>query len=414
MLLQVRRDFVYLMSGFPISLASYVVLTVGLSAGIGTVVVWIGLPLLVAVLGTARWFAELARQRVRAVNGVELPPTSYRQPTGGTVARMLDTLRDPQCWRDLAHGIVALPVSVLTWTVALVWTVSAVLGPLYPLYGWATPEYHNVSAIVVEALGWHGFLPNVMVNVVFGLAFLATLRPVLRALVTVQVALARALLSNEKAALQARTEQLTASRSAAVQAEAQTLRRVERDIHDGPQQRLVRLNMDLEAVRRRLDDNPDAARALVDEALVQSREALSELRAVSRGIAPPILTDRGLGPALSAAAARCPVETTVECELSADDRLPEAVENAAYFVVSEALTNVAKHARAGTCAVRVTRDADTLWLRVTDDGVGGAHLGKGHGLAGLVDRLAAVDGRLDLHSPAGGPTVLTTEIPVGQ
>jgi signal transduction histidine kinase len=411
MLMQARRDFLYLFTGMPIALASFAVLTPGLSLGAGTSVIWIGIPLLAAVLGAARWFADLARRRVRAVTGADLPPTSYVQPTGTVLARSLGLIRDRQRWRDVVHGVVVLPLSMFTWIVSLFWVVLAVTGPLYPLYGWfLNQNSQGVSGL----LGWGGYPVNAVANVLLGLVFLATVRPVLRRLVQVQVVLARALLSDEKAALRARTEQLTASRSAAVQAEAQTLRRVERDIHDGPQQRLVRLTMDLEAVRRRLDNNPDAARSLVDEALTQSREALSELRAVSRGIAPPILTDRGLGPALAAAAARCPVDTVVECELPEGERLPEAVENAAYFVVSEALTNVAKHSRADKCSVRVTRETVTLWLRVSDDGVGGAHLGKGHGLAGLVDRLAAVDGRLDVHSPAGGPTVLTAEIPVGQ
>jgi signal transduction histidine kinase len=197
-----------------------------------------------------------------------------------------------------------------------------------------------------------------------------------------------------------------------VQAEAQTLRRLERDIHDGPQQRLVRLNMDLEAVARRLDDSPEKARPLVAEALEQSREALDELRALSRGIAPPILADRGLGPALAAAAARCPVEVSLDVALPQGQRLAAAVENTAYFVVTEALTNVAKHAHAALCTVVVTADADRVLVQVRDDGRGGAHLGKGHGLAGLADRLATVEGALDVVSPPGGPTVLTAEIPL--
>ncbi len=197
-----------------------------------------------------------------------------------------------------------------------------------------------------------------------------------------------------------------------MQAEAQTLRRLERDIHDGPQQRLVRLNMDLEAVVRRLDDNPDKARVLVGEALDQSREALTELRALSRGIAPPILSDRGLAAALAAAAARSPVEVALEIDLPERIRLAEAVETTAYFVVTEALTNVAKHAHATLVTVAVSADSDRLLVQVRDDGRGGAHLGKGHGLAGLADRLATVEGVLDVHSPDGGPTVLTAEIPL--
>jgi signal transduction histidine kinase len=227
----------------------------------------------------------------------------------------------------------------------------------------------------------------------------------------VRAGLARGLLTNQTAALRARAAQLETSRRAAVQAEAQTLRRVERDIHDGPQQRLVRLNMDLEAVQRRLDDDPEKARVIVAEALEQSKEALNELRALSRGIAPPILADRGLAAALAAAAARCPVEVSLDVDLPAA-RLPEDVENTAYFVVTEALTNVAKHAQASLVTVLVGADADRVLVQVRDDGRGGAHLGKGHGLAGLADRLATVEGVLDVVSPVGGPTVLTAEIPV--
>jgi len=153
-------------------------------------------------------------------------------------------------------------------------------------------------------------------------------------------------------------------------------------------------------------------RPLIDEALAQSREALSELRALSRGIAPPILADRGLGPALTAAAARCPVQVTLDVALPDGQRLAAAVENTAYFVVTEALTNVAKHSAATQCAVRVTADAERVLVQIRDDGRGGAHLGKGHGLAGLADRLATVEGALDVTSPPGGPTLVTAKIPL--
>jgi signal transduction histidine kinase len=244
------------------------------------------------------------------------------------------------------------------------------------------------------------------------LELLATAPLVVRLLVLAKAGLARGLLTNESAALRARATRLAAGRRAAVQAEAQTLRRLERDIHDGPQQRLVRLNMDLETVARRLDDDPERARPLVAEALVQSREALDELRALSRGIAPPILADRGLGAALAAAAARCPVRVSLDVALPEGRRLAAAVENTAYFVVTEALTNVAKHAQATLCTVSVSSDGDRVLVQVLDNGKGGAHLGKGHGLAGLADRLATVEGVLDVVSPAGGPTVLTAEIPL--
>ncbi|MFI1920245.1 sensor histidine kinase [Nocardia sp. NPDC020380] len=407
---QVRRDLVYLLPGLAVGLASFIPLICGSLLGLGTVVIWVGLPLLVVTLGLARGFAAIERFRVAAVTGHPLPPARYTGGSGRGLQRLWTILKDRQYWRDLAHGVLVMPLSVFTWSITVVWVTAAVAGTLYPLYGWAIPQYPDSKGLS-DLVGVHGLAADILANTLLGLVFLATGPRVLRALAALHTGFARLLLTDETAALRERTEHLTASRSAAVQAEAQTLRRVERDIHDGPQQRLVRLTMDLEAARRRMNDNPEAARTLVDEALEQSREALTELRAVSRGIAPPILIDRGLPAALTAAAARCPVPTTLECDLADGRRLPESVENAAYFVVSEALTNVAKHARADSCVVGVTTDATGLWLRVTDYGVGGAHIGKGHGLAGLADRLAGVDGRLDVHSPAGGPTVLTAEIP---
>jgi signal transduction histidine kinase len=277
---------------------------------------------------------------------------------------------------------------------------------------WALPENDEGGGLFWLLTGNGGRLGEIAVNTVLGVVMVATSPLLVRGLVATRAGLARGLLTNQTAALRARATQLESSRRAAVQAEAQMLRRLERDIHDGPQQRLVRLNMDLETVARRLDDDPDKARPLVAEALEQSREALGELRALSRGIAPPILADRGLGPALAAAAARCPVQVSLDVALPAGRRLAAAVENTAYFVVSEALTNVAKHAHATLCTVVVSADSERVLVEVRDDGRGGAHLGKGHGLAGLADRLATVEGGLDVVSPLGGPTVLTAEIPL--
>jgi signal transduction histidine kinase len=294
-----------------------------------------------------------------------------------------------------------------------VWTVVGIGSTLYITWEWALPRepgtYNGLFGLIS---GNDSRAGDIVLNTGIGVVLLATLPWVLAGLVAARASLARGLLTNQTAALRARATQLAEGRRAAVAAEAQTLRRVERDIHDGPQQRLVRLTMDLEAVTRRLDDDPERARALVAEALQQSREALYELRALSRGIAPPILADRGLGPALAAAAARCPVEVSLDVALPDRQRLPAAVENAAYFVVTEALTNVAKHAAATLCSVTVGIDGDRVVVQVRDDGHGGAHLGKGHGLAGLADRLSAVDGMLDVSSPPGGPTVLTADVPL--
>ena len=218
------------------------------------------------------------------------------------------------------------------------------------------------------------------------------------------------------AEIQQQVTDLSEQRDSAVSAEATALRRLERDIHDGPQQRLVRLAMDLGRARQQLDTDPAAARLILDDALGQTRETLDELRALSRGIAPPILTDRGLAAALAALAARgvIPVNLSVDPKLG---RLPAIVESTAYFVVAEALTNVAKHSRASTCAVAVAvavgQVGARLQVAVVDDGQGGAHLAKGHGLAGLADRVRAAGGTLGVVSPAGGPTEIRAELPCG-
>lgn len=250
-----------------------------------------------------------------------------------------------------------------------------------------------------------------------GLVFLLTLVPVVRLCAVAQSGLARLLLANAQTArLHERVDTLSASRSAVVSAGTATLQKLERDIHDGPQQRLVRLQMDLASAERRLADDPEAARGLVVEAQGQVSEALGELRALSRGIAPPILVDRGLAAALSALAARCTVDVSLDVRLPDGSRLPAQVESTAYFVVAEALTNVAKHSHATTCRVSVASGGSTskdaaVHVEVHDNGIGGASLAKGHGLTGLSDRVSAVDGSLSVSSPNGGPTVITAVIP---
>jgi signal transduction histidine kinase len=410
------RQVGYLIGGLPLAIAAFVIAVAGFAAGVGTFVVWLGLPILVGTLAASRGLAGVERRSTEWATGRPLPPHHYRQARGRGVGigRMFRMLAEPQSWRDLLHGVVAFPIRLFTFVVAVSWTVGGLGSLLYVTWQWALPENDadGGGGLYWLLTGNPSRLGEIVVNTVLGVIMVATSPLVVRGLVAIRAGLARGLLTNQTAALRARAVQLESSRRAAVHAEAQTLRRLERDIHDGPQQRLVRLNMDLETVVRRLDDDPDRARPLVTEALTQSREALDELRALSRGIAPPILADRGLGPALAAAAARCPVEVSLDVALPQGSRLAAAVENTAYFVVTEALTNVAKHAHATLCTVVVSADADRVLVQVRDDGRGGAHLGKGHGLAGLADRLATVEGVLDVVSPVGGPTVLTAEIPL--
>jgi signal transduction histidine kinase len=219
--------------------------------------------------------------------------------------------------------------------------------------------------------------------------------------------LARRLL--EPSPLEERVEALTESRARGMDAAALERRRIERDLHDGAQQRLVALALGLGMARGKLESDPATASELVAEAHEEAKRALAEIRDLARGIHPAVLTDRGLDAAISALAGRCPVP--VEIDVPLRDRLPEAVESTAYFFVAEALTNVARHSGASSASVRARLDAGRLVVEVEDDGIGGASQRDGTGLSGLADRLSAFDGRLALRSPPGGPTVVSMAIP---
>jgi signal transduction histidine kinase len=205
-----------------------------------------------------------------------------------------------------------------------------------------------------------------------------------------------------------RMEELRASRARLVEAGDAARRRLERDLHDGAQARLVALALLLRTARGRVREDAQLA-SLLDRAQEELRTSLRELRELARGIHPAVLTERGLEPALRSLVARAPVPVTVDA--TADARLPAPVESAAYFVVSEALANVAKYARATHASVTVERTNGHLTVEVADDGVGGADVVRGSGLRGLADRLAALDGTLSLDSPAGGGTRLRAKIP---
>jgi signal transduction histidine kinase len=219
------------------------------------------------------------------------------------------------------------------------------------------------------------------------------------------------LCTNQEAELRRRVDTLQESRSAVLAVEAGELLRIERDLHDGAQERLVMLAIDLSLASDRIDTDPAGARSLMLDAGEQARLALAELRDLVRGSAPAILLDRGLVAALGAVAGHCPVSTAVDSTIPAGRRQPHAVERAAYFVVAEAVTNVAKHAGASRCEIRCREEGNRLVVEVWDDGVGGAVPTTGGGLAGLRDRVEALDGTLRIDSPAGGPTLLHAEIP---
>ena len=423
-----RRTLVeslYLLTAPVTAVAGLLVVLGGLCAGTVGLLLPGTSPVPAGVLAPARWFADLERWRIGAVR----PPAAgaegaSRRPGPGPAP----ATSDPGLWLDVAHTVVVLPVALVTSVVtALWWFVGLGAATAALRYQYTSPESlrhmrpmtlsaGSAQSHIALSLGLTSPAGRVAFGTAVGLLLLFTLPLVTRALVTAQTGLGQALLSDASAlhrrisGLEQERDTARAQTVAAVTAEAAALRRLERDIHDGPQQRLIRLAMELGRAQHHLDSRPEAVREALAEAIVQTQEALDELRALSRGIAPPILVDRGLGEALAALAAR----STVPVELDAgrlNRRLDAAVETAAYFVIAEALTNVAKHSHARRCAIGLRHSEETLRVWVTDDGAGGAALDKGHGLRGLDDRLHAAGGRLRVTSPDGGPTTITAELP---
>jgi signal transduction histidine kinase len=409
---QVGTDSAYVLIGFPLSIAAFVVVVTGLAVGVGTLVIWVGLPLLVLTLLVARGFAAVERMRLPGVLQRQVPSPLYRTaaPEASLVRRLVEPLRDPQCWLDVVHALLRMVVSIPTFVVVVTWWAGALSGLTYAAWGWSLPDGPDDQDLP-ELLGFGpGFGVRIVFYAVIGVVCAATLPFVVRAMALLEAQSGRVLLTL-RAGTQAQIGRLSEGRDAAVAAEAVALRRLERDIHDGPQQRLVRLSMDLHRAQRQIDSDPEGARSTLAEAATMTRETLEELRALSRGIAPPVLADRGLAAALAAVAARSPVPVELAVGLPVGQRLAPAVENSAYFLVSEALANIAKHSDASVARVSVVRDAGRLRVEVEDDGQGGAVLAPGHGLAGLADRLFAVDGVLTVDSPRGGPTRLIGELP---
>ncbi|WP_369252375.1 sensor histidine kinase [Geodermatophilus amargosae] len=405
---RVLTDSGYAVLSLPVGVLFSAVVVTGVAAGIGTVVVWVGLAVLALTLLAARGSATLERAQLPAVLGHPLPRPAYLPAEGGPVRRLLTPLRDPQSWLDALHAVLRLPLAVLAFAVTVTSWAVALGGITYGLWDWALPQEGNED--LFELLGFEGGTSlRILGYTLIGLLAAAVLPFAVRAVAVLQAQLGRVLLTS-RAATQAELGRLSRGRDAAVAAEAVALRRLERDIHDGPQQHLVRLGMDLSRAQRQLDRDPSAARTTLAEAGVLAREALEELRALSRGIAPPVLADRGLAAALAALAARSPVPVELAVDLPGE-RLAPATENTAYFVVSEALANVAKHSGADVCRVEVGQVGGVLRVVVEDDGAGGALLVPGHGLAGLADRLRAVDGVLTVDSPRGGPTRTVAELP---
>jgi len=419
----VPRELGFLVLALPIALAGFVTTLILFGTGLGTLITFfIGVLLLMATLYISRGFGALELTRLEWAGRPPVPRPQWADAPLGFVGRLKHVLGSGHYWLYLLHTMVVnFVVSLATWTVTVIWVSLAFSGLTYWFWEFSLPdrggEWYFVTRLVGDSPVREGL--EIVVVTLLGVLFTATLPFVTRGLVLLHDVLARLTLGAFASdSLRRQVGDLEASRGAAISAEGHSLRRLERDIHDGPQQRLVRLQMDLAAADRKLDSDPAAARALIAEAAQQSRDALEELRSLSRGFAPPMLLDRGLVAALESAAARSTVPVRVTNSLPEGIELPREIERNAYFVASEALANAAKHSGAGTVDVRVglrrVPETDQTWLDVTidDDGRGGAALVPGHGLAGIEERLRGLGGILELASPAGGPTVVGAHLPM--
>ena len=391
------RELVYVALCLPLGLFWGFCLVFAIGMGLALSFVLVGIPMLVLTMLIWRRVAAWERERAALVLGTPIAPPYADLPREGAWRRLWARLRDRATWKDLGwFGVLATAGAVAGLVLVALWSAALVLITL-PLTAATFPDGTTIGD-ASPLLAWLLAVAGLLVAVLA----VAAARP----LATGIAALARALLGPDVEEQVARLEH---SRASAVDASDSTLRRIEWDLHDGAQHRLVAIALDLGRAREKLPGDPAAAEPLIAQAHDEAKRALVELRDLVRGIHPSILTDRGLDAAVSALAGRLPVPVSVAVDLHA--RPPAAAETAAYYVVAEALTNVAKHAQAREAEVRIGHRDGVLEVVVHDDGRGGAARAPGSGLEGIGQRVDALGGSLDIDSPAGGPTTLKAVIP---
>ncbi|NUS05585.1 MAG: sensor histidine kinase [Nonomuraea sp.] len=387
----------YLLVSGAFGLVWFVVLAVATSVSASLLIVWLGVPLTMATVLVSRGGAMLERRLLGAAFGVRIADPYRPRPERGLGAHITWLLGDKATWQDLGYLLMLLPLGLVEFALSIgLWTATALLlaAPLlrvlYVLDGVR-------GDLVIDS--WTG----TFVAFTAGVALLVLTAYLVRGMAWLHGTLGTVLLGGGE------EERLRASRARGIDAAEAERRRIERDLHDGAQQRLLSVAVDLGRAQAKFDSDPDEVRTLIEQAHAGTKAAIAELRDLARGIHPAILTDRGLDAALSGLAARAPVHVDVSVEL--EERPPAAVESIAYFIVAEALTNVARHSGATEASVSVFRDARNVLVDVWDNGMGGAVVTPGGGLSGLADRAATIDGVLVVHSPVGGPTIVRAELP---
>jgi signal transduction histidine kinase len=378
-----------------------------LSAGL-LVTFLLALPAIWMLFTLARGLAKAERSRARALMDVEIADPVPPLTRAGWIGRLGERARSRQRWREIAYHLALLPVGVICYALSTAaWSGSlAMIG--MPFYVDQLPG-SSAKFYFFELTSGRGAAAAAALGVV-GLVFVAPW--ITLAAANIQASMARGLLGpSQDQALVQQVSRLETSRTAAVDSAEAERRRIERDLHDGAQQRLVALAAGLGAAREKLDDDPEQARAMVSEAHEEAKAALKDIRDLVRGIHPVILEDRGLDAALSAIVAKSPVPVTLDVQIA--ERPPAAIESAAYFIVNEALTNIARHASATRAYISIARAGGRLVVEVRDNGRGGADATLGTGLSGMRERATALGGKMYVISPPGGPTTISVELPCG-
>jgi signal transduction histidine kinase len=400
----------YLTGGIP---ALAVVPLLMVAGGLATKPRW-ALPLLVLVVAFLAMplLTRIHRHRLRATAGVVIEPQPV-MPNGLTVAGIREAIRSPVTWRQAGYHFLAAPALAVAAATAFAMWLAGVLYALVYAYAWTLPGRALLARGQSEGPSGHlAPISNIPMDVyltVGGLVLLTAAPWLTAGVAALDVRITQAMLGPSRAEeLEHRVERLTETRAGVVDAADAERRRLERNLHDGTQQRLVSLAMNL-GMARAQTETVEEAHVAIAEAHEEAKAALAELRNLIRGLHPPVLENRGLDAALSGVAARMPIP--VRLTVNVPRRPPPTIEAVAYFVVSEGLTNITKHSQASQAEVFVQRDGDRLHIIVTDDGVGGADPARGTGLAGLARRAESVDGTLELASPPGGPTLLTVDLP---
>ncbi|GGJ44036.1 sensor histidine kinase [Streptomyces brasiliensis] len=399
------RSVGYLVTGAMTGAAALLAIVVLAVSGGALAIVLVGLPLLVAAALVGIPVAAVERRRLRLVDRDPAPDQHTAPAAVGLRAWLTTRLKERATWRELGYALLFAgllwPVDALAVTVALLFPLSMSVAPLLMATVGERRETKVLKLWTITT--W----PTAFGVAALGLLLLGLGAYVLGVAAGARAQLTRLLIASPESELGERLAELTQSRVRLVGAFEAERRRIERDLHDGAQQRLVALTMALGLAR--LDAPPGPLADQLAIAQEEAGQALAELRELIHGIHPKVLTDYGLPAAIDDVADRSAVAVDVDLELPG--RLPQEVESAAYFVICEALANVAKHSGASRAEVSGGHRDGRLFLRVRDDGRGGADAADGSGLAGLADRVSVLDGRLSLSSPPGGPTLLDVEFP---